>query len=197
VKRKRIYSVPRRTEFILKCRGNFQQLLAKTIINVLESLIEHRTNPLLTQEYSTILTISKDADTKKLFWPEVFGDPTPASSLLTLVIPNLHSGANLLAMILYSHRDRFRDKDISTLGSILAQFEMLSNVDPSTFFVHCQKIRNTMPEPFPEVNYEAFGLIVQPGAHGEPARFTIVTDKSLVGIFMIQFDKRIAMTPSL
>ncbi len=76
VKRKRIYSIPRRTEFILKCRGHFQQLLVKAIINVLESLIEHHTSPLLTQECSTILTIAKEADTKKLFWPEVFSDPT-------------------------------------------------------------------------------------------------------------------------
>jgi hypothetical protein len=44
-----------------------------------------------------------------------------------------------------------------------------------------------MPEPFSEVNYEEFVLIVQPGAHGEPVRFTIVADKSLVGIITIQF----------
>jgi hypothetical protein len=31
-----------------------------------------------------------DADTKKLFWPEVFGHPTAASLLLALVIPNVH-----------------------------------------------------------------------------------------------------------
>ncbi len=97
-----------------------------------------------------------DADTTKLFWPEVFGYPTAASSLLTLVIPNVHSGTNLLTMIVYPHRDRFREKDISTLGSILAQF----NMDPSTFFVHCQSVRNTMLEPFPKFNYEEFVLIV-------------------------------------
>ncbi len=38
--------------------------------------------------------------------------------------------------------------DISTLGSILSQFDM----DPSTFFVHCQNVRNTMLEPFPKFN---------------------------------------------
>ncbi len=134
----------------MKFRGHFQQLLVKAIINVLESLIEHRTNPLLTQEYSTILTIAKDADTKKLFWPEVLGNPTAAPSLLTLVIPNRHSGSNLLAMILYSHRERFREKDISTFGSILAQFEKPSDIDPSTFFGFCQKIRSTMPDPSPK-----------------------------------------------
>ena len=105
VNKKCICSIPRRAEFIFKCRDHFEQL--------------------------------SDADAKKLFWPEVFGYPTAASSLLTLVIPNLHSGSNLLAMIVYPHRDRFREKDISTLGSILAQFEMLYDIDPSTFFVHC------------------------------------------------------------
>ena len=62
---------------------------------------------------------------------------------------------------------------------------------------HFQKLRETMPEPSPEVNYEALGLIVQPGAHGKPARFKIVTDKSIVCMIMLQFDKRIAMNPSL
>jgi hypothetical protein len=54
-----------------------------------------------------------------------------------------------------------------------------------------------MPEPSPEVNYDALGLLVQPRAHGETARFKIVTDKSIVNMIMLQFDKRIAINPSL
>ena len=46
-----------------------------------------------------------DADAKKLFWLEIFDYPTAASSLLTLVIPNVHSGTNLLSMIVYPHHD--------------------------------------------------------------------------------------------
>jgi hypothetical protein len=115
-----------------------------------------------------------DADTTELFWPEAFGYPTAAFLLLILVIPNVHSGTNLLSMIVYPRRDRFREKDISTLGSILVQFDM----DPSTFFVHCQNARNTMLETFPKFNYEEFVLIVQPGANGESAHFTIPSLKS-------------------
>jgi hypothetical protein len=62
----------------------------------------------------------------KLYTPEVFGEPTPACLLLTLVIPNLHSGGNLLAMIIYSHRDRFREKDVPALGEALSQLNMPS-----------------------------------------------------------------------
>jgi hypothetical protein len=141
-KGKCISSIPRRVEFIFKCRGHFEQL--------------------------------SDADAKKLFWLDVFGYPTAASLLLTLVIPNVHPGTNLLAMIVYPHHDRFREKDIPTLGSKLSQFDM----DPSTLFVHCQNVRNTMLEPFPKFNYEEIVLIVQPGAHGEPAHFTIPSLKS-------------------
>ena len=105
---------------------------------------------------------------------------------MTLIIPNLHSGANLLAMILYSHRNRFLDKDVPTLGTSL-----------STFFANCQKLRETLAEPSPEINYEALGLIVQPGTHGESARFKILTDQSIACITMIHFDKRIATAPSM
>lgn len=142
LQQKEFTDIPRRAEFIFKCRGHFEQL--------------------------------SDADAKKLFWLEVFGYPTAASLLLTLVIPNVHSGTNLLSMIVYPHHDRFREKDIPTLGSILSQFDM----DPSTLFVHCQNVRNTMLEPFPQFNYEEFVLIVQPGANGEPAHFTIPSLKS-------------------
>ena len=110
------------------------------------------------------------------------------------MISDLHSGANLLAMILFSHRDRFRDKDNLTLGEILAQLKMPYNMAPSTFFVNCQKLRKTMPEPFPEVNYAALGLMVQPADHGEPACFTIAKGDPPVCINMMQFELLIATT---
>ena len=197
VSNKRVYSVAKRTEFMLKCRSHFQQTLVKAIIIALESLVENRTNPSLTQEYSTLVTLAKEADTKKLYWAEVFGSPSPTSSLMTLVVPNLHAGSNLIALILFTHRDRFRDKDIPQLGEALSQLVMPADMDPSTFFVQCQKLRESLGEPAPDVNYAEFGLIVQEGTQGEPSSFKVVSDKSIVGITMLQLDKRIALNPTL
>jgi hypothetical protein len=194
---RRVYSVSHRTEHLLKIRSHFQQLVVKAAVIVLESSIAQRTNPSFIQEYSTILTDAKEADTKKLYSPELFGTTTAISSLLTLVTPNLHAGSNLLARILFTHRDRFRVMDVSLLGGMLAQVVLLPGEDPSSCFVRLQALRRSLPEPNPEIAFSTLGLPVQHETHGEPTRFQIITDQSLVTLIMLQFDRLIALNSSL
>jgi hypothetical protein len=194
---RRVYSISHRTEHLLKTRSHFQQLMIKAAMIVLDSFITQRINPSFTQEYSTILTDAKEADTKKLFLPELFGNPTAISSLLTLVTPNLHVGSNVLARVLFTHRDRFRVMDVSLLGGVLSQVVLLPNEDPSSCFVRLQELRRSLPEPNPEIAFGNLGLPVQPESHGEPSRFQILTDQSLVTFIMAQFDRRIALNSSL
>jgi hypothetical protein len=87
--------------------------------------------------------------------------------------------------------------DVPNLGEMLSQFILPSHMAPSTFFGHIQKLGDALGEPWDEINYEALGLIVQPRTHGEPARFKIASGQALACLTMIQFDKRIAMNPSL
>jgi len=148
---KRVYSIPHRTEYLLRNRSHFQQLLVKALIIVLEYLVAHRINANLTQEYAQILTFAKEADVKKLFWPEVYWNPTSMSSLFTLVTPNINAGSNLLSLILWTNRDRFHDKDLPRLGDVLSQFLMDDREDPPTCLTRLQALRDQLSEPSPDV----------------------------------------------
>ena len=193
----RVYKVNNSTALLLKCRARAQMILCKGLISVLESVTSNDTFPSLTGEFSAILALAKEAESKKQFWPELYSTITPTTTLLTLIEPNVNVGTNLIAMVLHTIRTRFRVLDAQLGGNVLRQLAMSDNESPEAFVLRGQTLRDELGPPSPDIDYAKFGLIVNPASASKGAHFKILSDDTLSNLCLIQLEKRIALHPSL
>ena len=191
----RLYSMHANTGHLVDRRSSAQQVMCKTVVQVLESV------PPSDKHYSQFKNLAVDLRQQLEDNPReacIYGDEVHAlDTLLSMSFDNINIGNNALARILQITEDKHHVDDFSNFAHVMVALTLSDDEVPAAAFARAKPVisefeRHSLNS---DIDFDAFGFRMSDGKNGK--MFSALTDNKVACILMLQFCKRLDLIPGI